>query len=227
MRRHTRTQRLPREHFEAEERAALLPVPSAPYDIPLWSDPKVARDQYAQVAKALYSLPTLCVGRTLRARADSVTVRFYHHAELIKTHSRKPPGGRSTDPSDFPAEKSAYALRDVDFLQRQAARHGEAIGSFAARLLEGPLPWTRMRRVYALIGLAKRYGDPRVEHACTTALAADMLDVRRLERMLQLTPTAPTATAPARILPIARYLRPASQYALPFTHPDPKGEVDS
>jgi len=227
MRRHTRTQRLPREHFEAEERAALLPAPTAPYDIPLWSDPKVARDQYAQVAKALYSLPTRWVGRTLRARADSVTVRFYHHAELIKTHPRKPPGGRSTDPSDFPAEKSAYALRDVHFLERQAARHGEAIGRFAARLLEGPLPWTRMRRVYALIGLAKRYGDERVEHTCTTALAADMLDVRRLERMLQLTPAAPTAATPARILPIARYLRPASQYALPFTHPDPKGEADS
>jgi hypothetical protein len=41
MRRHTRTQRLPREHFEAEERAALLPPPAAPYDIPLWCDPKV------------------------------------------------------------------------------------------------------------------------------------------------------------------------------------------
>jgi hypothetical protein len=226
MRRHTRTQRLPREHFEAEERAALLPAPTAPYDLPLWCDPKVARDQYAQVAKALYSLPTPWVGRTLRARADSVTVRFYHHAELIKTHPRKPPGGRSTDPSDFPAEKSAYALRDVHFLERQAARHGEAIGRFATRLLEGPLPWTRMRRVYALIGLAKRYGDQRVEDACTTALAADLLDVRRLERMLQLSQPAPAAT-PARIVPIARYLRPASQYALPFTHPDPKGETDS
>ena len=83
-----------------------------------------------------------------------------------------------------------------------------------------------MRRVYALLGLAKRYGDERVEHACNTALAADMLDVRRLERMLQLTPVAPSVTA-ARILPIARYLRPASQYALPFTDPSPKGEADS
>ena len=75
-------------------------------------------------------------------------------------------------------------------------------------------------------GLAKRYGDERVEQACTTALAADMLDVRRLERMLQLTPPAPAAT-PARILPIARYLRPASQYALPLTTTHPKGEPDS
>ena len=38
---------------------------------------------------------------------------------------------------------------------------------------------------YALIGLAKRYGDARVEAVCVTALAAGMFDVRRLERMLQ------------------------------------------
>lgn len=227
MRRHTRTQRLPREHFEAEEHPALRPAPAAPYDLPLWADPKVARDQFAQVARALYSLPTRWVGKILRARADSVTVRFYHGAELIKTHPRKPPGGRSTDPSDFPAEKSAYALRDVAFLQRQAARHGEAIGRFAQALLDGPLPWTRMRRVYALIGLAKRYGDEPLTTACQTALAADMLDVRRLERMLQLARPASAPAAPARIIPLARYLRPASQFVLPFATPHPTGDADA
>jgi transposase len=223
MRRHTRTARMPREHFEAEERAALRPAPSTPYDVPLWVEPKVARDQHAQVARALYSLPTRWVGKRLRARADSITVRFYHGAELIKTHPRQRPGGRSTDPSDFPTEKSAYARRDVDFLERQAARHGEAIGRFAQALLQGPLPWTRMRRVYALIGLAKRYGADRVEAACTTALAADMLDVRRLERMLQQA-APPTVPAAPRVIPLARYLRSPHQYALPWPGLTPKGE---
>jgi transposase len=227
MRRHTRTQRLPREHFEAEEHPALRPAPAAAYDLPLWADPKVARDQFAQVARALYSLPTRWVGKILRARADSVTVRFYHGAELIKAHPRKPPGGRSTDPSDFPADKSAYALRDVAFLQRQAARHGEAIGRFAQALLDGPLPWTRMRRVYALIGLAKRYGDEPLTTACQTALAADMLDVRRLERKLQLARPASAPAALARIIPLARYLRPASQFVLPFATPHPTGDADA
>ena len=224
MRRHTRTQRLPREHFEAEERPVLLPAPTTPYDIPLWCEPKVARDQYAQVARALYSLPTRWVGKHLRARADSVTVRFYHGAELLKAHPRQRPGGRITDPSDFPAEKSAYALRDVAFLERQAARHGDAVGRLAHALLEGPLPWTRMRRVYALIGLAKRYGDERLEAVCVIALAAEMLDVRRLERMLQqATPLMAPATS-ARVIPIARYLRPPQQYALPFATPTSEGD---
>ncbi len=224
MRRHTRTARLPREHFEAEERPALRPTPIAPYDVPLWADPKVARDQFAQVARALYSLPTRWVGTRLRARADSVTVRFYRGSELVKTHVRQRPGGRATDPNDFPAEKGACARRDVAFLERQAARHGEAIGRFAHALLEGPLPWTRMRRVYALIGLAKRYGDERVEAACLAALAADMLDVRRLERMLQQAAPSAVPTPSGHVIPLARYLRSPRQYALPFATPTPKGD---
>src|SRR5713101_4591523 len=181
-RRHTRTQRMPLEHFEAEERPALLPPPLEPYEVPLWCEPLVARDQCAQVAKALYSLPTRFVGKRLRARADRSTVRFYEGAALVKTHARQVPGGKSIDARDYPEHKSAYAFRDVAFLEAQATKHGEAIGRFAHALLEGPLPWTRMRRVYALLGLARRYGDARVESACATALALEMLDVDRLER---------------------------------------------
>ncbi|MEO8564692.1 MAG: IS21 family transposase [bacterium] len=225
MHRHGSTWRLPREHFEAEERALLLPAPTSRYDLPLWCEPKVARDQHAQVARALYSLPTLFVGRRLVARADAATVCFYHGLVLVKTHPRVPPGHRSTDPNDFPAEKSAYARRDVAFLEAQAARHGEAIGSYAHALLDVPLPWTRMRRVYALLGLIKRHGAEAVEAVCATALAVDMLEIRRLQRMLELATRVAPPAAPSRVIPLARYLRPAQQYALRFTpHSNPEGE---
>jgi transposase len=218
LRRHTRTQRLPLECFDAEEQPRLLPPPALPYEVPYWCDPKVARDHLAQVAKALYSLPTRFIGKRLRARADRTLVRFYEHGTLVKTHPRQPPGGRSIDPTDFPAHKSAYALRDVAFLKRQAAEHGEAIGRLASAVLEGPLPWTRMRRVYALLGLVRRYGASRVEATCRVALAAEMYDVRRLERMLQaaIAPTTPATATPPTNVPPARHLRPASDFALPF-----------
>lgn len=222
-RRHSTTRRMPLEHFEAEEKAQLLPAPTQPYDIPLWREPKVGRDQHAQVDRALYSLPHRYVGKVLRARADRSTVRFYDGALLVKTHPRVLPGRRSTDASDFPQEKSAYALRDISFLKRQAERHGEHIGRLAEILLDGPLPWTRMRRVYALLGLVRKYGDTRVEEACATALGFQMHDVRRLQRMLK-NATTPPATSPpasAKVIPLARYLRPASQYALPLASREP------
>jgi transposase len=229
LRRHSRTHRAPREHFETEEQPCLLPRPTTPYEIPLWSDPKVARDQHVQVAKALYSLPRHFVGRTLRARVDQHTVRLYDGLTLVKTHARQPPGGRSTDPTDFPAERSVYALRDVEALRRQAASFGEAVGRFAAALLDGPLPWTRMRRVYALLGLARRYGAGRVNDACTIALAAEMRDVHRLKRMLALGPTPSATPTAAPVIPLGRFLRPASQYAIPWPvsdRPTSEGEPE-
>jgi transposase len=215
LRRHSTTQRLPREHFDAEERTALLPHPSDSYDIPAWSSPKVARDFHAQVGKALYSLPYAYRGRVLRARADSHTVRFYDAGKLVKTHPRMAPGQRSTDPKDLPPEKMIYAQRDTAALTARAAEHGDAVARFAKALLDGPGIWTRMRQVYALLGLARRFGSSRLDDACCLALEAEMLNVYRLRRMLETAPPPQPPTS-ARVIPIARYLRPPKQYALPL-----------
>jgi len=216
LRRHSRTQRRPLEHFQAEEQPRLLPAPTTPYDIPRWSTPKVGRDQLAAVDKVLYSIPHPYVGQWLTARADAHLVRFYARGLLIKTHPRQAPGGQSIDATDYPVERSLYAMRNVDALRRQAEAASDVIGRYAAALLDSPLPWTRMRRVYALLGLVRRYGGGRVTEACTVALAADMLDVHRLRRMLEHGVTAPAPAPPARVLPVARYLRPATQYQLPL-----------
>jgi hypothetical protein len=225
LRRHSRTLQPPRVHFDTIEQPALRPAPTTPYDVPLWCEPKVGRDQLAQVARALYSLPTQYVGHTLRARADRTLVRFYAGAACVKVHPRMPPGGRAIDRADFPAEKTVYALRDVESLARQAERHGAGVGRFARALLAGDLPWTRMRQVYALLGLVRRYGEARVAAACETALAVEMLSVRRLARLLELA-APPTPPAPARVLPLARYLRPAAHYALSPAAPDRHEEGD-
>jgi hypothetical protein len=150
-------------------------------------------------------------------------VRFYAGAVCVKVHPRMPAGGRAFDRQDFPAEKTVYALRDVESLARWAEGHGPAVGQFARALLAGDLPWTRMRQVYALLGLARRYGDARVNAACDTALAVEMLSVRRLARLLELA-TPPPVVPPARVLPLARYLRPATHYALPLAIPERRPE---
>ena len=186
MKRHTRTQRLPREHFEAEERPVLLPAPTAPFDVPLWTDCKVARDQFAAVAKSLYSLPFELRGHRLRARADSQLVHFYEHGKLVKTHPRKAPGQRSIDRADFPEHA----------------------------LAANPLPWSRLRCLFKLLGLAKKFGSVRLDGACKTALDAEMVDIYRLERLVRI--DARLEPPVAKVIPLARYLRPASQYALPL-----------
>lgn len=84
-------------------------------------------------------------------------------------------------------------MREIDSLKRQARCHGEAVGQFAEELLDVQSPWTRMRRVYALLGLNQRYGDARVEAASRGAVAHQMFDLHHLEGMIRLN-VKPNAT---------------------------------
>jgi hypothetical protein len=49
-------------------------------------------------------------------------------------------------------------MRDLDHLRRLAGAQGPAIGAYADAVLDTPLPWTKMRQAYALLGLVKRWG---------------------------------------------------------------------
>ena len=120
----------------------------------------------------------------MAVRADSKLVKIYARGVLVKTHPRVPAGQRSTAVEDLPAERTAYALRDIDRLVADATGHGAAVGAFARVVLDHPLPWTRMRQVYKLVGLCRRYGDDRVDAACARALDAETDSVTVVGRML-------------------------------------------
>jgi hypothetical protein len=52
-----------------------------------------------------------------------------------------------------------------------------------------------------------------------------MLDVRKLRRLLELAVVSSSEHASLQVVPLARYLRPFQQYALPLSQPKPhKGE---
>jgi hypothetical protein len=177
MRVHGTTQCRPIEAFRAEELALLGCLPGAPFDVPKGSEPKVHRDFHVEVDKALYSPPHHLIDHHLKARRDSTTVKLYFRGELVKVHPRQAPGRRHTDPADLPTGKEICATRDLDRLRRMAADHDEAIGVYATALLDTPLPWTKMRQVYRLLGLVKKWGAARVEQACRRALDAEAIDV--------------------------------------------------
>ena len=200
---HGSTRKVPRDAFEQDEKPLMLAPPSAPFDVPVWSDPKVHPDHHVQVLRSLYSVATRYIGKKVRARADRSTVRIYLGTELIKTHPRVAPGKRSTDTADYPDGKADYALRSVDALLARAKARGTHVGIFAEKLLAGPLPWTRMRQAYALVRLCDTYGDGRVEAVCQSALAFDVVDVRRIDRMLKtaVTPGSPQV-AGGKVVPI-------------------------
>lgn len=210
---HGTTRARPGEVFAVEELPLLRPAPTEPFCVPVYSQPKVAPDRHVEVAKALYSVPGELIGQRLSARTDEHTVKLFHRGQLIKVHPRQAPGGRHTDPADLPSELTAYAMRDLDALQRKATAHGEAVGAYAVALLQHPLPWTKMRQVYRLLGLVRRHGAGRVNDACRRALDAEAVNVGLIERMLARGLDGTPAPEPPQPGTAARFVRDTGDFA--------------
>ena len=98
---------------------------------------------------------------------------------------------------------------------------GNAIGVYATAVLDHPLPWTKMRQVYALLGLVKRWGVERVEAACRKALDAEAIHVPLIGRMLERGTEhhqEKAATPAAATVVTARFARDPSHFAV--EHPE-------
>ena len=210
---HGTTAQRPAEQFAADEQQLLLTLSVTPYDVPVFATPKVAPDRHIEVLRALYSVPGELIGQRVEARADSRLVKIYSRGQLIKTHPRKPAGGRSTDPKDYPVGQAEYALRDVATLTKKATAAGPSVGIYAQRLLDVPLPWTSMRAAYRLLGLTRSYGTAAVDAACARALELDVVDVRKIARMLEQASERQPAPPAAKVVGgAARFARDNTEY---------------
>ena len=98
------------------------------------------------------------------------------------------------------------------------------MAEFAERLFDGPLPWAKVRQGHKPIRLGQRYTSERLDAACRRALEVDLIDVRRVERiLLQALEHSETSEHPPT-LPAGRSARPGAVFAMgkgygqPATH---------
>ena len=182
---HGTTRKRPFLVFEEEEQKTLLPLSDERFDVPSFALCTVHRDHHIMFKKGGYSLPTNYIGKEVDVRGDSALVRIYYQNQLIRTHPKVAAGKRSTNYDDYPKDKSAYAMRDVEYYKRKAAENGEKQGEFMAELLSGDVPWAFIRQAQKLLRLNDKYGAARVEIACNRALAFGLMNVSRVERIIK------------------------------------------
>ena len=158
-------------------------------------------------------------------------VRIYLRGELVKVHPVQSPGSRSTDYGDYPAHKTAYAMRDPERIVARAAEHAPGIGEFAGRLLAGDFPWAKLRQAQKLLRLVDKYGAARAEAACRRALSFDLINVARveaiLERGLEIEASKPreAAVAPAVAQLSLRFARPPESFRHHVPNTDQPQEI--
>jgi transposase len=213
---HGTTRCVPLVVFETVEKPTLIPLRPERFVIPLWGTCTVHPDHHIHFDSAMYSAPTKYVGKEVDVRSDGAIVRIYYGGEVIKTHAQQRKGGRSTDYEDYPKDRAPYAMRYPDFYRKKALAIGPSVGAFADRLLEGEFPWSRLRQAQKLLRLSERYGSKRINIACQRALSFDLIDVYRLERILQLAiEKEPAVNNEPCFPPIQqklRFLRPSNHF---------------
>ena len=167
---HGTTRQKPWVQFQAVEQAAMLPLPSEPYDLAVWKQVTVGRDCYVTFEKAYYSAPYRLVGQEVWVRGGLTAVRIYANHQLAATHPRaQQPGERYTVLGHLPPEKVAGLTTTRETCAARAADIGPSTAEVVTRLL-AQKPVDRLPMVQRVLRLADQYGVLRLERACRRAL---------------------------------------------------------
>lgn len=156
----------------AQERPALLALPSNEFPADERVPVEVGKTPYVRFDGNDYSVPHTCVRRTLVVVADPSTVRVLDGAELVATHARSYSRGEQIEQPEHiaalvAAKRHASAHRGLDRLHRAVprtqqllvvlAQRGDKLGAATA----------------ALLRLLDLYGAPALDRAVAEALDKD------------------------------------------------------
>ena len=200
-RRHGTTKQIPLEQFEQIERAALRPLPPAPFELVTWKQVKLHRDCHIVFENAYYSAPYRYVGETLWVRGTAQSIEIHCDFERLVIHTRAArPGERLTLLAHLPPEKVAgLTLTPIACLER-ATQVGPQTAEVIAQLL-AERPMDRLRGAHRLLHWAEKNDPARLERACARALAFSEVSVRTIENILKTGIADQAALEPAEPAP--------------------------
>lgn len=204
---HGTTKKKPYPAFLAEERFHLLPLPSTPFERPLWKECTVHPDHHIVFDKSYYSLPTRYIGKKVWAKGTCKVTEIFLDQERIKVHPRShTPGQWMTDQSDYPPEKLAFLMSTPTWCRKKAAEFGPHTEALITAILKENA-MRNLRKAQALLRLADKYsGD--IEKIAERALSYGATRYRTIKAMLEtdLSPEQPSHRAPLSALG-QRFLR--------------------
>jgi transposase len=159
------------ELFERLDRPALRPLPAEPFVYAEWKLARVNVDYHVELHRHYYSVPYPLVHERVDVRATATTVEVFHRGQRVAAHVRDDtPGRHTTDPAHMPKAHQ----RHLEWSPSRLITWGRTIGPDTAALVEAiladrPHPEQGYRSCLGLLRLGRRYGDVRLEQACTRA----------------------------------------------------------
>jgi transposase len=183
---HGTTRRQVGNHFNTVERAALVPLPLAPFPSFHECRRTVHRDGHVEVDRAYYAVPPEYLAREVWVRWDNRLVRIYNdRMEQIALHSKQEPGRFSTPKQFIASEKISGVERGTGWLLgRVTSRIGPRSTTWAEAVIQ-----TRgvesVRVLMGLLSLAGRHPTMAIEQACEIAHGYGAYHLRTIRALLQ------------------------------------------
>ena len=156
--------------FFGEERAALNPLPEAPFELYEWRRCKVSPDYHVQCDHMRYSVPHRLVGRTVDVRLGAASVAILDGGETVaepkRLRGRK--GQYSTDPAHMPPEHlEAQSLWTREWFERRAGEVGPETKRLIGSVLDAhPIEAQGYVPCSNILSLSRRGRAAELEAAC-------------------------------------------------------------
>ncbi|MBX3465442.1 MAG: IS21 family transposase [Planctomycetes bacterium] len=158
----------PIDVFEAEERAALRPLPATPIEVAIWKRARVHPDCHVTSRGRLFSVPWQLVHDTVWVRVCGSSVEVFHCDRRVAVHEDR--GLRCTTLEEhLPEDRRELRHRGQVFWEARAARIGAESFALVRELFARDPVLSQLRQAQAVVRLLDRHPPERAEAACRLA----------------------------------------------------------
>lgn len=159
--------------FIQEEQEHLLPLPSEAYELARWISVTVAYNYHVMVEKRYYSVPYEYIHHKVDVRITERVIEIFYHSTRIAAHKRLGEGRElyQTNTGHMPRDHQEYQKWDADRFLDQARKIGEHTEKVIRSILRScRVEQQGYRTCMAILHIAKKHGELKLENACQCAL---------------------------------------------------------
>ena len=176
-----------RSAFEQLDGPVLRSLPAERFRLSRWKTAKVNVDYHVEFDGHHYSVPHRLVGAQLDLRVTGALLECFASNQRVAGHAVSAVrGGHTTTPEHMPASHRAH----LEWTPAKLIAWGLSLGVSTAavvtwQMAHRPHPEQGYRACLGLLALARKYGAPRLEAACTRAMAIRAPNLRSVASILQ------------------------------------------